>query len=258
MCGIAALLLHPEQRSLQTWDEIRTIFRRNLEFNESRGADATGLALVRADGQVQIFKAPVRATDFVRLPEYQRLMDGLDDQTTLVLGHTRLPTKGEPDDNRNNHPIVTRYVLGVHNGYIDNDDELFLQFHYPRAAQVDSEIIFRLLDDVAPSRSDDAYLGEVCRRLRLLQGKFTFLAADTRAPYRLMVLKHKNPLCIHYHEAWNALVFSSRYIFLRKAFGRAVITEALTHDQVMLFDARYLTQQGNQPLVYCTLHTDED
>ncbi len=253
MCGIAALLLHPQERSPRVWEEIREIFTRNLEFNESRGEAATGLALVRADGEMQIFKAPLRATEFVRLPEYERLMESINAQTTLVLGHTRLPTKGSPEDNRNNHPIATQYVVGVHNGQIDNDDELFQQFHYPRAAQVDSEIIFRLLDDVSPQQSDEPYLEAACQRLRMLKGKFTFLALDTRAPHRLMVLKHHNPLCLHFHADWNALVFSSRYIFLRKAFGRAVITEALEHDKVLLFDAARLPEQGNQPLVTCPL-----
>jgi len=253
MCGIAALLLYPEKRDARTWAEIRETFTRNLEFNEARGEAATGLAVMRADGQFQIFKKPVRATEFVQLPEYKALLESLDDRSTLVLGHTRLPTKGQPENNDNNHPIVAGHVLGVHNGHIDNDDELFRRYHYPRQAQVDSEIIFRLLNGIAPERLDGHYLPEACQRLKLLRGQFTFLSADTRVPHRLTVLKHHNPLCLHYHEPWNALIFSSRYIFLRKAFGRSVITEALPHDRVLLFDALNLPQTGNQPDRTCSL-----
>ena len=254
MCGIAALLLYPKKRDTRTWNEIREIFTRNLEFNEARGEMATGLAVMRADGQFQVFKQPVRATEFVKLPEYHRLLKNLDSQTTLLLGHTRFPTKGQPENNRNNHPLIVGHTLGVHNGHIDNDDALFHQYHYPRQAQVDSEIIFRMLDSISSSKMNEEYLDSACQHLRLLRGQFTFLSADTRTPQHLLVLKHHNPLCIHYHADWDALVFSSRYIFLRKAFGRAVITEALPHDQVLLFDALALPQLRNQPQRTCLLN----
>ena len=50
-----------------------------------------------------------------------------------------------------------------------------------------------------------------------------------------------------FHAEWNALIFSSRYIFLRKAFGHHVASEALPHEQLLLFDANHLTRLGNQP-----------
>ncbi len=251
MCGIAALLLHPQERAPQTWQEMGEIFTRSLIFNEARGNAATGLAMIDSDGHFQILKRPLPASEFTRLPEYRQMLEQLSSTTTLLLGHTRLPTKGSPANNDNNHPIIAGHVLGVHNGQIENDDELFRRFHYPRQAQVDSEIIFRLLDAVSPQLLNGQYLNAACKRLHLLQGQFTFLSSDLRMPRRLMVLKHHNPLCLHYHEEWNTLVFSSRYIFLRKAFGRAVITEALPHDQVMIFDADTLPRLGNQPQSTC-------
>ncbi|MBN2391897.1 MAG: hypothetical protein JXR84_14310, partial [Anaerolineae bacterium] len=41
--------------------------------------------------------------------------------------------------------------------------------------------------------------------------------------------------------------FSSRYLFLRKAFGRGVITEALESGYGFYFDAEALPENGNQP-----------
>ena len=64
----------------------------------------------------------------------------------------------------------------------------------------------------------------------------------------MVVLKHLRPLCLHYEERWQALFFSSRYIFLRKAFGRSVITEALDSGKGYYFDAAQLPDYGNRPI----------
>ncbi len=253
MCGIAAILFAPGTRSPEVRREIRDIFTRNLLFNEERGRDATGLAVVRADGRVHIHKAAVPASEFVHTRAYQDLIENLDEQTVLWLGHTRLPTKGDPANQANNHPILARHVLGVHNGNITNDDALFAHWGYPRQAEVDSEIIFRLLSDLDATSSDAVYVEQACRQMRLLEGQFTFLAVDVRFPTRLLVLKHHNPLCVHYHAPWQALIFSSRYIFLRKAFGKIVVTEALPHDTLLSYDALRLPNLENRPAHTCAL-----
>lgn len=252
MCGIAALLLHPQERSPEQWRALTDLFTRNLVYNEERGKSATGLAIVQRNGQVSVAKMPLPASEFTLTAEYRALLARLDAQTTIALGHTRLPTKGSPRNNANNHPIHTGPVWGVHNGHIQNDDELFARYGYARQAEVDSEIIFQLLADLSPASHHD-YLSMVAARLRLLSGDFTFIACDQRAPTQLLVLKHNNPLCAHWHAEWNALVFSSRYVFLRQAFGHPVNAEALPHHRLTLFDALALPQRGIEPISTSTL-----
>jgi glucosamine 6-phosphate synthetase-like amidotransferase/phosphosugar isomerase protein len=247
MCGIAAILLYPQERSKEEWQEIKNIFTQNLAFNEERGRDAAGLAVFQLDGRVSLCKLPLPANEFINTRQYADLLSSVDAQTTLLLGHTRLPTKGSPANNDNNHPLHIGTVYGVHNGHIRNDDELFARYNYSRLAQVDSEIIFQLLAGVSPSLNGQ-YLGTVEQSLRLLQGEFTFIACDTRTPTRLLVLKQNNPLCMHWHSKWKALVFSSRYIFLRKAIGRPLSAEALPHHTLLLYDANTLAQANYQPI----------
>ncbi len=253
MCGIAAVLLHPQERSAEAWREIRAIFTRNLIFNEKRGQDATGLAIVQTSGQVDLHKLAMPASEFVTTKKYQTLLDNINSRTTLILGHTRRPTKGDPAFYNNNHPLQAGPVFGVHNGHINNDDDLFNRYGYPRQGQVDSEIIFRLLEPISINELNGNYLSAGCQHIQRLQGRFAFLSCDQRAPQKLLVVKHQNPLCLHFHAQWNALIFSSRYIFLRKAFGHAVVTEALPHDQLLLFDAGKLPKLGNQPSAQCDL-----
>ncbi len=254
MCGIAAILLHPQERPPEFWQAIRQNFTQNLLFNEKRGREATGLAVLQADGQVQVAKLPLPASEFVRTAVFHSILAAIGPQTTLVLGHTRRPTKGAPTFNGNNHPIQVGTVLGVHNGRIHNDEALFSQCDCPRQAQVDSEIIFQLL---APhSLAQDNYLQSVYPAVQQLKGEFTFLAGDSQAANRLLVVKHRNPLSIHYHPLWQALIFSSRYVFLRKTFGRAVLTEELPCDHLLLYDSNKIKQAKDKPISSLPLDID--
>ena len=237
MCGIAAILLHPQERPAEIWQAIKESLTHNLLYNQERGDAATGLAVIQTDGQVFLQKMPLSATEFVATYEYEALLNRIGPQTTLLLGHTRHPTKGTPANNDNNHPLQVGAVLGVHNGHIHNDDNLFSYSGYPRQAEVDSEIIFRLLEPISPLLPNHDYLTKIRDQLQWLQGKYTFLACDRRTPARLLVIKHHNPLSIHFQAEWNALIFSSRYVFLRKTFGRAVLHEVLPRNQLLLFDA---------------------
>lgn len=246
MCGISAILLHPRQRSATQWQAIREFFTGDLLFNEDRGRDATGLAIVRSDGQVSLFKEALPAAEFVQTSQYHDLLATVGPQTTLILGHTRAPTKGDPAFPGNNHPIQTGPVFGVHNGHIDNDDELFLRLGCLRQAQVDSEIIFHILAATSPMLTPQRYLETLGPRLELLKGSYTFLAVDCRRPTRLIVLRHDNPLLFHHHHDWNALIFSSRYIFMRKYFGPSLGSDVVEQDRLMLFDAGKIVSRGRQ------------
>jgi glucosamine 6-phosphate synthetase-like amidotransferase/phosphosugar isomerase protein len=256
MCGIASILLHPQERPVEIWQAIKDTFTRNLLFNEERGREATGVAVVQSDGQVFVQKLQLSATQFVATVEYHALLDKVNAQTTLLLGHARHPTKGTPQHNENNHPLQAGPVFGVHNGHIDNDDALFAACHCPRQAEVDSEIIFRLLEPLSPVQLNGNYLTKACSMLQQLQGKFTFLSCHQDAPEKLLLVKHQNPLSLHYHDFWNVLIFSSRYLFLRKTFGPAISAEKIPCNQLMLFDAHLLPQLGWHPLDSMPLFAD--
>jgi len=248
MCGLAGILLHPTERPETEWQAIRQCFTQTLLHNEERGREASGVALIRRDGTLHLFKQPIPASELILTDEYRAVLDQLDAETTCLLGHTRAPTKGSRWNNANNHPLQAGQVVGIHNGHIYNDDELFAEWGFARAGQVDSEIIFRLLDATPPDGQPDAYLPAVRERVDLLHGRFATLSVHLVRPEWLLVLKKDMPLCVHYHRPWQALCFSSRYLFLRKAFGREVITEILETGQAYLFDAERLPEQGREPV----------
>lgn len=247
MCGIAAILLYPEARSAKTWQRIRAVFTQNLIYNEMRGRFATGVALFERDGSRRIHKLPLAASHFVQQDFYAEMMEQLSERTVLLLGHTRFPTQGSPLNLLNNHPIVVGHVVGVHNGHIHNDDALFEQWQLQRIAQVDSEIIFQRMAALSPLSSDNEYLTRVRDSLAQMQGPLTCLAVDSRCPTQLLALKHDNSLCVHYHPEWQALIFSSEYLYLRRTFGPGVAEETIPLNHLLCFDALRLPELQTQP-----------
>lgn len=248
MCGLAGLLLYPTQRSEKEWAELREVFTRMLVFNEERGREASGVALINRDGIFRLCKQPVPASQLVKMEPYQAIMAALGPETTCMLGHARAPTKGSRWNNANNHPLLVGHTVGIHNGIIDNDDAIFTHSGFPRVGEVDSEVIFSLLDHIGSISNNGSYPSRVQRQVAHLEGVFATLSVDLRRPTRLLILKYFRPLCLHYEKRLNALFFSSRYLFLRKAFGHTVITEALESNRGFIYDAEQLLEKECTPL----------
>ncbi len=242
MCELCGVLLHPEHRRDEAWRFIAKTFTDCLVFNEQRGREATGAALIRRDGQVKLLKRPIHASVLVESEAYLNLLESLGPEVVCMLGHSRKPTKGDPGVDGNNHPIVTEHVLGIHNGIIINDDALFARHGFRRTAQVDSEIIFHLLGVTPPQDQLGRTQTRPFHAVEELEGTFATLSVDLRKPANLLALRRGRPLNLHFDSRTNALYFSSRYVFLRKIFGRAVIHEIMRDGYGYLFDANHLPE----------------
>jgi len=136
MCGIAGYSLSTE------CDVDRTLAAQALLAGiAERGADAVGYAY-RNGGDVHVHKQRSGASkllDRIEIPQH----------ASKVLVHVRDYTKGHPMIEGNNHPVRHGSVVGVHNGIILNDEEIFAEHGFERSAPrmtVDSEAIFALAE----------------------------------------------------------------------------------------------------------------
>ena len=166
MCGIAGFSLDRESRIDRT-----LAAQALLAGIAERGADAVGYAHRGHEPHVTIHKQRSGAT---------ALLDTIDvpADATDALVHVRDYTKGHPTLLANNHPIRHGSVVGIHNGVILNDEEIFARHgleHAEPGMTVDSEAIFGLM---CLTRCDRSALEE-------LRGSMAAAWIDERVPARL-------------------------------------------------------------------------
>lgn len=167
---------------------------------EPRGRHASGFAFIDSTGQVQVHKQDVPASEFVK----RRLC--VPKRAERVVIHTRFATKGEPEFNVNNHPLPQGSVVGVHNGYLSNDERLWgdVVKSERRNAKVDSEVIFAML----AHGEEDSGAG-IIDALEAVQGNMAVAWLDAERPDMMMLARgYSSPLWVAQTDA-GSLIFAS-------------------------------------------------
>ena len=137
MCGIAGYSLEQKTRIGRT-----LAAQALLGGIAERGADAVGYAHRSPGGPPVVHKR--RSGASALLHELAVPQDASE-----VLVHVRDYTKGHPTIEANNHPVRHGDVVGIHNGIILNDEEIFDAHGFDRDVpemSVDSAAIFALAD----------------------------------------------------------------------------------------------------------------
>ena len=170
MCGIAGYSLG-ERSSAD-----RTLAAQALLAGiAERGEDAVGYARRSPGGPLVVHKqqtGPSALIEELAIPA----------DTAQALIHVRDFTKGPPAIASNNHPVRHGAVVGIHNGIIVNDDELFARHGWRRhdaEMTVDSEIIFAVAEAS----------GSAAAALEQLYGSMAAAWIDERAPETLVLAR---------------------------------------------------------------------
>jgi len=237
MCGIFGMINYSKE-NLTTWriQELQKLIANLLDESEMRGKDASGICILSED-KVSIFKDHIRGRDLKNYKLFKDVVDNINitNRFKSLLGHTRAQTKGDSRFNINNHPIIANKTIGVHNGIIGNDDLLFSKHKdkIVREGEVDSEIIFRLIDmyiaegksieDAVKETSDQLLGGYACAFINLDWSNYLTLFKGSTYP----------SIVIYTYNFDNLIVFASSSIILSNAikdltvFDESSVTEKL-------------------------------
>jgi asparagine synthetase B (glutamine-hydrolysing) len=184
MCGIAGIVRYGKMPILE--EQISLL----LVGNEHRGNDAAGLALSQADGTILVCKTDDPAWKFVKSEMYKKFIEEhLHDSTWAALCHTRAATKGNPRDNRNNHPIYAGLSAIIHNGILRNDDELFHKMSLGREAESDSDILRAILDKYGFTKKG-------CEALAEVNGSAAGAAFHIKYPGHILLFRSGAPMSL--------------------------------------------------------------
>lgn len=189
MCGIVGIVGNEQATS---------ILVNGLEKLEYRGYDSAGIFvadqekdfLVKSQGRIKELADKI----------------GEDVQGTIGIGHTRWATHGEPSE-ENAHPHTSqskRFVL-VHNGVIENYDELKQKYLVDDLfyGETDTEIAVHLVEFFA---NQGLSTKEAFRKaLKEIHGSYAFGLIDKNDRETIYVGKNKSPLLIGLGEGFNVV-----------------------------------------------------
>ena len=112
------------------------------------------------------------------------------------IAHTRWATHGEPSET-NAHPHASGTFAVVHNGIIENHEELrelLKSRGYVFLSQTDTEVIAHLVE--WEMRSTDSLLDAVKKAVKQLTGAYGMVVMDSRHPEHLVAARSGSPLVI--------------------------------------------------------------
>jgi glucosamine--fructose-6-phosphate aminotransferase (isomerizing) len=179
MCGIVGALAKRN---------VVPILLEGLKRLEYRGYDSAGVAVL--NGTLQRVRSTGRVAELEKLAQAQAVAGDLG------IAHTRWATHGVPSE-RNAHPHVSGGVSVVHNGIIENHEEMRRKLRaqgYEFLSDTDTEVIAHL---VQSHLSSGGSLFEAVRRAtNELVGAYAIAVVNEKDPSHLVVARHGAPLLL--------------------------------------------------------------
>ena len=181
MCGIVGAVA---QR------DVAEILINGLHRLEYRGYDSAGVAVVNEHHELQRVRCLGKVKALDEAVSEKPLIGGTG------IGHTRWATHGEPSET-NAHPHASGTFAVVHNGIIENHEELrelLKSRGYVFLSQTDTEVIAHLVE--WEMRSTDSLLEAVKKAVKQLTGAYGMVVMDSRHPEHLVAARSGSPLVI--------------------------------------------------------------
>ena len=193
MCGIVGFIGQ---------EQAAPILLDGLAHLEYRGYDSAGVAVISAQGKLQVEKAVGRLKVLSK-----QIHGGADLEGCIGLGHTRWATHGAPNI-INSHPHVSengKFAV-IHNGIIENYVEIkeFLIGQGIRfKSETDTEVVAQLLEFYYNECHD--FLEAVGRVLRRIEGAYALGMLCADCPDRIIAARKDAPLLLGYGTGCNFL-----------------------------------------------------
>ena len=161
---------------------------------EYRGYDSAGLAIRDGEANPVVVKAKGRLKVLAEKTDGGAALKG-----TCGIGHTRWATHGEPTEN-NAHPhIVDDYnVVGVHNGIIENYQELrdkMIRKGYKFYSETDTEVAIKTIDYYYKKYTHDP-IEALAKTMVRVRGSYALAVMFKDHPGKIFVARKDSPMII--------------------------------------------------------------
>ncbi|MCI8339175.1 MAG: glutamine--fructose-6-phosphate transaminase (isomerizing) [Lachnospiraceae bacterium] len=214
-------------------DSVTDQLLESLELLEYRGYDSAGLAtLNETTGKVKLRKCAGRVADLRKICQNDKKI------STCGIGHTRWATHGGVND-VNAHPHRSGDVLLVHNGIVENYEELIDHFmlHKELKSQTDTEVVAAVLNKFYQGDPHEA----ICKTVKYLKGTFALVVMFVDQPEVIYAIRNVSPIVAACNQ--NGTMLASDVAALGSTADKYmvipeyVITE-LHKNEIKLFDLK--------------------
>lgn len=185
MCGIVGYVGN---------EQAAPILLNGLAKLEYRGYDSAGIAVRDGDKHVEVVKAKGRLKALE-----EKTNNGLAIKGTCGIGHTRWATHGEPSEN-NAHPHISDdyNVVGVHNGIIENYQELkdkLVKNGYEFYSSTDTEVAIKLIDYYY-KKYEHTPVDAINHAMVRIRGSYAFAIMFKEYPNEIYVARKDCPMIL--------------------------------------------------------------
>ncbi|AHG61483.1 glutamine--fructose-6-phosphate transaminase (isomerizing) [Buchnera aphidicola] len=182
MCGIFAAI---------TQRNIMNILIDGIKKLEYRGYDSSGLAIIDHDNNMVRIRCIGKVDELIRKIQKKKILGHIG------VAHTRWATHGKISK-ANTHPHVSKNIIVVHNGTIENYSVLriFLQKKgYIFYSDTDTEAIAHLLH-WEQNKKKESIEQVIQNSIKQLYGNYSMVVIDKNNPTRLIAARSGSPLVI--------------------------------------------------------------
>ena len=175
---------------------------------EYRGYDSAGLAVRNGDAPAEVVKTIGKLKNLIERTDEGKALHG-----TCGIGHTRWATHGAPS-RTNAHPhvsgncsgsgsgIVESEVVGVHNGIIENYQELKAKMErhsYQFYSETDTEVLIKLVDYYY-KKYKMGPIDALAKTIVRVRGSYALAVMFSDYPNKIFVARKDSPMIIGVNE----------------------------------------------------------
>ncbi|MCG8325782.1 MAG: glutamine--fructose-6-phosphate transaminase (isomerizing), partial [Thiotrichales bacterium] len=243
MCGIVGAVA---QR------DASPILLEGLKRLEYRGYDSAGVAVLNKNSELQ------RTRVLGKVKKLEEELSRTSPAGGTGIAHTRWATHGKPSTN-NAHPHICRdKVALVHNGIIENHDQIRQQQQangYEFHSETDSEVVVNQVHEFL--EKDHDLLTAVMDTVKTLEGAYALGVIANSEPERMIAARRGSPLVIGLglgenfiaSDVFALLPVTQRFIFLQDGD-----VADITRDRITIYDEH--RKQVERPISISELTAD--
>ena len=177
-----------------------------ISQSQKRGSDTFGL-YIKENDKNSVFKINQEPLEAIKRKDFkifidEKLINSKSENFSLI-GQTRLVTNGSKFSNKNNQPLVTKNIIGVHNGIfvnLETNDSLKTKNYESISIKSDSLKFFEKLSELSLNQD---FIKEYFLYLSNLRGNYSI--AYSLKDYNEIILSSNCGSLYYYHDV-NATV----------------------------------------------------